>query len=110
MQRFLQGSLAFTVIGFILPSLAIAAETLPSQGSVNPAVQGELVKIEDTVITVKDPTGKERQLNIDRETAQVGVFRQGAYVQAWVLPNGRTESIIAFRTNRDSERELATRP
>jgi len=109
MQRFLRGSIMFTVLGLILPSLAMATETSRSQGSMKPAVQGELVKIEDKIFTVKDPSGKERQLKIDQETAQVGVFHQGVYVQAWVLPDGRTESIIAFRKNKDSERELVTR-
>lgn len=110
MQRFLQGSIVVTVLGLFLPSLSMATETPRSQGNVYPAVQGELIKIEDKIFTVKDPTGKERQLQIDQETSQVGVFHQGVYVQAWVLPDGRTESIIAFRKNKDTERELSTQP
>jgi hypothetical protein len=109
-RRILQGSIVAAVLGLIIPSLAMATETSRSQGRVDPAVQGELIKIEDKVFTVKDPTGKERQLKIDQETAQVGVFHQGVYVLAWVLPDGRTESIIAFRKNKDSERELAAQP
>lgn len=96
--------------GLFFPPIVTATETTRSQGPANPSIQGELVKIEKTILTVKDPSGKERQVKVDQHTAQFGVFHQGVYVQAWVRPDGRTESIVAFRTNRDSERELATRP
>lgn len=110
MRRFLQGSIVVTVLGLFLPSLSMAIEASRSQGSVNPAVQGELIEVEDNIFTVKDPTGKKQQLKIDQATTQVGMFHQGDYVQAWVLPDGRTEFIIAFRKNKDTERELSRKP
>jgi hypothetical protein len=88
----------------------LAIDTPYAQTAKKPAVLGELIKIEDQVLTVKDPTGKELQLTIDQGTTQVGMFHQGVYVQAWLLPDGRTESIVAYRTNKDTERELAARP
>lgn len=102
--------LLFALAGLFSPPTVTATETTRSQGTTIPSVQGELVKIEDAVFTVKDPHGNERRLKVDRHTVQFGVFHQGVYVQAWVRPDGLTESIVAFRTNRDSERELATRP
>lgn len=110
MQNFLQGSILVAFLGLILPALATATDMSRSRGSVPSPVVGKLIIVEDTIFTVKDPNGRERQLKIDHETAQFGVFHQGVHVQAWVLPDGRTESIIAFRTNRDTERELAEQP
>lgn len=110
MQRLRGGFVLFAIMGLISPTLLQANESSQSQGTMNPAVQGELVRMEDTIFVVKDTSGHERRLEVDQNTAQIGVFHQGVYVQAWVRPDGRTESIVAFRTNRDSERELATRP
>lgn len=110
MRRIRSRFVLFVIVGLTSPTLSMATESSQPRGTLNPAVQGELVKMEDKIVVVKDQSGKERWLNIDQDTAQIGVFRQGAYVQAWVLPNGRTESIIAFRTNRDSERELTSKP
>lgn len=109
MQSVLQRSIMVAIMGLYIPVAALAAETPHLQGVVNPAVQGELIKIDDKIFTVKDPSGKERQLTIDQETVRVGVFHQGVYVQAWFHPDGRTESIVAFRKNRDTERELSSR-
>jgi hypothetical protein len=110
MQNFLQVSVLVAVLGLILPSLATATDMARSRGSVPSPVEGKLIIVKDTIFTVKDLNGRERQLKIDQRTAQFGEFHQGVHVQAWVLPDGRTESIIAFRTNRDTERELAEQP
>ncbi len=96
----------FVSISFF-PSESAATEISRQQSQENPPVLGELVKIEANVLTVKDPDGNERQLTIDHQTTKVGALDRGVYVQAWVLPDGRTESIVAFRTNRQTERELS---
>ena len=107
MQRKIYGFVLMAVLGLSLSSLLTATETPRPATSPLPAVQGELIKIEGDLFTIKDPTGKEKQLRIDQETRVVGVFHQGDYVQAWVLPDGRTESIIAFRKDTDKERGRA---
>jgi hypothetical protein len=75
-----------------------ALQALRYEGSsLSPAIHGELVKMEGQIYTVKDKTGRTQQLRIDRETKMGGVFRTGDYMQAWVLSDGRTESIIAYK-------------
>jgi hypothetical protein len=107
MQRLLPASLVVAAIGLILPAFTLAIERSEAQPILSPAIHGELIKMEGEIYTVKDKTGRTQQLRIDRETKIVGVFRTGDYVQAWVLPDGRTESIIAYK---DMGQSLPTQP
>lgn len=104
MRTFIHGSLL--IMGLLLPTWSQATEppAVPSQAK--SSVLGELVSIDDSIFTVKDQSGKELQLKIDHKTTQVGMFHQGTHVRAWVLPDGRTESIIEFRT---TERESSAK-
>lgn len=105
MQKFLPGSLV--IMGLLLPTWSQAIEPPAAPSQAKSTVLGELVSIDDSVFTVKDRSGKELQLKIDHRTTQVGMFHQGTQVRAWVLPDGRTESIIEFRT---TERETTQKP
>ncbi len=107
MQRLLPASIVAAAIGFILPAFTLATEKSEAQPILSPAIHGELIKMEGQIYTVKDKTGRTQQLRIDRETKMVGIFRTGDYVQAWVLPDGRTESIIAYK---DMGQSLPTQP
>lgn len=97
MQKLLSGSILLTLIGFTLPSFALDTEKPGGRPATSPAIHGVLVKKEGDIFTVKAPTGRKLQLSIDRETKMVGDFQTGSYVQAWVSPDGRTESIIAYK-------------
>lgn len=110
MQQLLRGSMLMGIIALALPSFSLATERPDVRQSTLPAIQGELIKMEGEIYTVKDPAGKTQQLRIDRETKLVGVFRTGDYVQAWVLPDGRTESIIAFKKDKDTGQGVPALP
>jgi len=110
MQRLLQGALLMGVIGFPIASSSSATDRPDIRPNTSPAIQGELVKMEGELFTVKDPTGRQQQLRIDRDTKMVGVFRTGDYVQAWVSPDGRTESIIAFKKDKEPGQGLPSQP
>jgi len=97
MQKFLSGSILLIVIGFTVPSFSLATEKLDGRPVTLPAIHGTLIKMERDIFTVKAPTGRRQRLSIERETKLVGHFQTGNYVQAWVLPDGRTESIIAYK-------------
>jgi hypothetical protein len=105
-----QSAILLTALSLSIPSWSQATETSRTQGHAHSPVLGELIKVQANVLTVIAPDGKEQQLTIDQDTAQIGIFHQGVYVQAWVLPDGRTESIIAFRTNKHTVRELSMQP
>lgn len=96
MRTVMLGSLLF--IGILFPAGPMALELPIAPGQAKSSVLGELVRIDDSTFTVKDQLGKEQELKIDNRTTQVGRFHQGTHVRAWVLPDGRTESIIEFRT------------
>jgi len=106
-RRLLTIILPIIVLGISDSSLAIAGEFSRGSGEEYPTVQGQLVTMDGNILTVKDSDGKRQRLVIDQETAQFGALHQGVHVQAWMDEDGRTESIVAFRTNRDTERELA---
>jgi hypothetical protein len=97
MQKLLSGTILLTVLGFTLPSFSLDTDKPNGGPTTSPAIHGVLVKMEGGILTVKAPTGRRLQLSIDRETKMVGDFQTGNYVQAWVLPDGRTESIIAYK-------------
>jgi hypothetical protein len=97
MQKLLQASIFLALVGFTLPSLCFGTEGPDTRPITSPAVHGQLIKMEGNLFTIKAPTGQMRQLRIDQETKLVGEFRTGDYVQAWLLPDGRTESIIAYK-------------
>ena len=88
MPRCLQIFIGVAALGFLLPSLSMAMNPHGSQRNVNPVVQAELIRIEAKRFTVKEVTGRERELKIDRETARVGALRQGVYVQAGCYRTG----------------------
>jgi hypothetical protein len=95
------------IMGLLLPTWSLATESPADPNQAKSSVLGEVVKIDDSIFTVKDQSGKELQLKIDQRTTQVGMFHQGTHVRAWVLPDGRTESIIEFRT---TERDPSPKP
>lgn len=110
MQRILQGAALMGVIGLAIASFSLATDRPETRPGTSPAIQGELIKMEGELFTVKDPTGRKQQLRINRDTKLVGVFKTGDYVQAWVLPDGRTESIIAFKKDMEPGQGLPPQP
>ncbi len=111
MKRMTTGGRLFLgpILMFLLSAWAHAGDMGEMKVRAQDRVWGQVINIDADRWTVKSQDGKEWLLRIDQETIQVGSFDQGAYVQAWVWPDGRTESIIAYRTNRETERELSMR-
>ena len=71
-------------------------------------VRGKIVKIEKELYTVKDRSGKEVRLHVDRDTQKGNVnlkdefFKEGDRIEAYVTPNGHAHSISILRAQPNS--------
>jgi uncharacterized protein YdeI (BOF family) len=52
------------------------------------SIEGEILKVEGDLYTVKDATGKEVQLHVDESTQQSGKLKEGDQIEAEVTPEG----------------------
>ncbi len=69
-----------------------AAETIPITSGLQ-TVQGDVLKIEGDSYVVKDMTGKEIRLHVDKTTKLEGSFKAGDKIEAQVTEKGHALSI-----------------
>jgi hypothetical protein len=105
MQFLLRHSIVMAVLALtvpLIPMLALATERTDTKKIISPAIQGTLIKIEEGVFTVKSTTGQTKRVRIDFDTKMAGIYREGEYIQAWLLPDGRAESIVSFKDTKQN--------
>ena len=72
------------------PSPGMSSDTQSmGSGTQGPqSIEGEILKVEGDLYTVKDATGKEVQLHVDESTQQSGKLKEGDQIEAEVTPEG----------------------
>ena len=102
-MRTLVGVLAIAVIFIIgTGSLTYGADPISGKGSMRSGemldtVTGVLLKIEGDVYVVKQETGKEVRVQVDKRTTKIGNIRPGDSIEVQVSENGRAASIKQLR-------------
>jgi N-acetyl-beta-hexosaminidase len=95
----LLGILLITVVlNFGLTALMDVASAMSEEGprqsaNIPQTLQGELLKIEGEFYLVKDQTGKEVRLHVDKDTKMMGDITPGAKIEAQVWTDGYAISI-----------------
>ena len=80
----------------LLVGLATAADKVAETTPITPGlqtVQGDVLKIEGDSYVVKDMTGKEIRLHVDKTTKLEGSFKAGDKIEAQVTEKGHALSI-----------------
>jgi uncharacterized protein YdeI (BOF family) len=83
-------------------SLTYGADPLSEKGSMRSGtmahtVTGVVLKIDGDVYVVKQETGKEVRVQVDKRTTMIGNIRPGDSIEAQVLESGRAISIKQLR-------------
>ena len=92
------GLLAFAAILSIgIASLTYAAEPMASPGEMaapgSQAIKGDLLKIDGEFYVVKEASGKEVRLHVDKTSKLEGSFKAGDKIEAQASPQGHALSI-----------------
>jgi len=89
----LLGLLGFAaILGFGMTSLTYAAEPMAAPGG-SQIVKGDLLKIDGEFYVVKDPSGKEVRLHVDKTSKLEGDFKAGDKIEAQASEKGHALSI-----------------
>ena len=79
------------VLSFGTAAMTYAADQPMAAGS--QTIQGDLLKVEGEFYVVKDMTGKEVRLHVDKTTKLEGSFNAGDRIEAQVTEKGHALSI-----------------
>ncbi len=60
----------------------------PGMGSESLTIQGELLRVQDELYVVKDASGQEVALHVDRSTQKTGEVKEGDSIKAEVTQDG----------------------
>ncbi|MGQ0696078.1 MAG: hypothetical protein ACT4OL_10950 [Nitrospiraceae bacterium] len=86
------GLLAFAAILSVgMAPLTYAAEQMAAPGS--QTVKGDLLRIDGEFYVVKDPSGKEVRLHVDKTSKLEGTFKAGDKIEAQASDQGHALSI-----------------
>ena len=89
----LLGLLGFAaILGFGMTSPTYAAEPMAAPGG-SQIVKGDLLKIDGEFYVVKDPSGKEVRLHVDKTSKLEGDFKAGDKIEAQASEKGHALSI-----------------
>ncbi len=80
------------ILGVGMASLSFAAEDMAAPGSTQ-TVKGDLLKIDGEFYVVKDMTGKEIRLHVDKTSQLDGTFKAGDKIEAQATDKGHASSI-----------------
>jgi hypothetical protein len=79
------------ILGVGLVSLSIAAGDMAEPST--QTVKGDLLKIDGEFYVVKDTTGKEVRLHVDKTSQLEGIFKAGDKIEAQATEKGHASSI-----------------
>ena len=68
-------------------------QSAPTAKEGNPVVQGTLMKIDGPFYVIKDNTGKEQRVHVDKSTLIIGKIHLGAKVKAEVTKDGHASAL-----------------
>jgi exosome complex RNA-binding protein Csl4 len=86
------GLFVFTMtLGFGMATLSSAAGDMAAPGP--QSIRGDLLKIEGDVYVVKEMSGKETRMHVDKTTKLDGSFKTGDEIEAQVTDKGHAFSI-----------------
>jgi hypothetical protein len=74
-----------------------AQSTEKTGKSASQAIKGEVLKIDGENYTIKDASGKEVRLHVDKTTKTQGTLKVGDKVEAEATPEGHATSIKAAK-------------
>jgi hypothetical protein len=77
-------------------SVSYAADPM-GKSSAAQTVKGEILKVEGENYTVKDASGKEVRLHVDKTTKTSGPLKVGDKIEAEATPEGHANSIKAAK-------------
>ena len=80
------------ILGVGMASLSFAAEDMAAPGSTQ-TVKGDLLKIDGEFYVVKDTSGKEIRLHVDKTSQLDGAFKAGDKIEAQATDKGHASSI-----------------
>lgn len=97
MKRFI--AVVAMLVGFGLISVSYATDPA-AKSAASPAAQtlsGEILKIEGENYTIKDASGKEVRIHVNKSTKTEGAVKVGDKVEAQTTPEGHATSLKAAK-------------
>ncbi len=90
MKKLLGVFTIFCVFGLTTASFVQSAPTVIER---SPIIQGTLMKIDGPFYVIKDNTGKEQRVHVDKSTLFIGKIHLGAKVKAEVTNDGHVSAL-----------------
>jgi uncharacterized protein YdeI (BOF family) len=91
MKQFIVPFMFAMVLSVGMASFSYAADAMPPAST--KTLQGDLLKIDGEFYVVKDMTGKEIRLHVDKTTALEGVIKTGDKIEAQATEKNHAASI-----------------
>ena len=92
------------ILGIGMISLTYAAEPMAAPGDMSApgsqAIKGDLLKIDGEFYVVKDASGKEVRLHVDKTSKLEGTFKAGDKIEAQAIRDVLHVPAIGFETRR----------
>ena len=85
------------LVAFGMISVSYAADPMGKSGSAAQTIKGEILKVEGENYTIKEASGKEVRLHVDKTTKTQGSLKAGDKVEAEATPAGHATSIKAAK-------------
>ncbi|MEP6601872.1 MAG: hypothetical protein ABJB49_08675 [Nitrospirota bacterium] len=95
MKRSISVLAMLVALGMI--SVSYAADPMSKSASAAQTVTGEILKVEGENYTIKDASGKEVRLHVDKTTKTQGTLKVGDKVEAEATAEGHATSIKAAK-------------
>jgi len=91
MKKFIVPFMFTMILGVGLAALSFAADDMAAPGT--QTVKGDLLKIDGEFYVVKDRSGKEIRLHVDKTSQLEGTFKAGDKIEAQATDKGHASSI-----------------
>jgi len=91
MKKFIVPFMFTMILGVGLAALSFAADDMAAPGT--QTVKGDLLKIDGEFYVVKDRSGKEIRLHVDKTSQLEGAFKAGDKIEAQATDKGHASSI-----------------